>query len=110
MGLWTRPWAKSRRLGEYFGLLSDPNPIRIGDGMQVAERAQPLADGAHPLQVMPVRGARLTSLFSINMGSLLSISLSNSRVKILREIIEREREKERKRESVSGQRKADCCG
>uniref|UniRef100_A0A0D3DLG4 Uncharacterized protein n=1 Tax=Brassica oleracea var. oleracea TaxID=109376 RepID=A0A0D3DLG4_BRAOL len=47
--------------------------------MQVAERTQPLADGAHPLQVVPVHGARLTPSFSINMGSLLSISLSNSR-------------------------------
>ena len=54
--------------------------------------------------VMPVRGARLTPLYSINMGSTLSISFIQSRVKILREIIERER----KRERVSGQSKADC--
>ena len=45
--------------------------------------------------VMPVRGARLTPSFSINMGSSLSISFIQSRVKILREIIEREKERER---------------
>ncbi|KAF3521907.1 hypothetical protein F2Q69_00050443 [Brassica cretica] len=44
-----RPWAKYKRLGEWFGLMTDHNPIRISDGMQMAERAQPLADGAHPL-------------------------------------------------------------
>ncbi|KAF3575307.1 hypothetical protein F2Q69_00059495 [Brassica cretica] len=85
----------SGRIWEWFGLMSDPNPIGLGDGMQVAERAQPLAEGAHSLQVKPVRGARLTPSFSINMGSSLSISLSNSRVKIILEIVEREKEKER---------------
>ncbi|WZY99856.1 hypothetical protein YC2023_072185 [Brassica napus] len=46
--------------------------------------------------VMPVRGARLTPSFSINMGSSLSISIIQFQSKILRKIIERE--KERKRE------------
>ena len=40
--------------------------------------------------VMPVCGERLTPSFSINMGSSLSISFIESRVKILREIVERE--------------------
>ncbi|CDY66946.1 BnaAnng23270D, partial [Brassica napus] len=47
-------------------------------------------------QVMPVRGARLTPSFSIYMGALWSISLSNSRVKYSEKNVERK--KERKRE------------
>ena len=42
---------------------------------------------------MPVRGARLTPSFSINMGALWSISLSNSRVKYSWKNVERERER-----------------
>ena len=55
--------------------------------------------------VMPFRGARLTLLFSINMGSSLSISFIQSRVKILIKIVEKERKKERE---SSGQSKANC--
>ena len=55
--------------------------------------------------VMPVRGARLTPSFSINMGSSLSISIIQSRVKNTQR---NRRERERKRERVSGQSKADC--
>ena len=36
-------------LGRGLGLLPTPNPIRKGDGMQVTERAQPLADGGRSL-------------------------------------------------------------
>ena len=36
-------------LGRGVGLSPTPNPIIKGDGMQVAERAQPLADGARSL-------------------------------------------------------------
>ena len=41
---------------------------------------------------MPVRGARLTPSFSINMGALWSISLSYSRVKYSWKNVESERE------------------
>ncbi|CAG7863509.1 unnamed protein product, partial [Brassica rapa] len=43
-------------------------------------------------QVVPVRGARLTPSFSINMGALWSISLSNSGVKYSEKNVERKRE------------------
>ncbi|KAF2603847.1 hypothetical protein F2Q70_00028093 [Brassica cretica] len=30
LGLWTRPWAKSRRLGAWVGLVTDPKPNQKG--------------------------------------------------------------------------------
>uniref|UniRef100_M4F1F3 Uncharacterized protein n=1 Tax=Brassica campestris TaxID=3711 RepID=M4F1F3_BRACM len=83
-------------LGRGLGLLPTPNPIRKGEGMQVAERGQPLADGAHSLASRACSWGKTYPLVSINMGALWSNSLSNSRVKYSEKNVERK--KERKRE------------
>ena len=74
MGLLTRPWAKSRRLGAWVGLMTDPKPNQKGRW-----------------DASGLEGT--TPSFSINMGPLLSISLSNSRVKYSWKNVERERER-----------------
>ncbi|KAF2580842.1 hypothetical protein F2Q70_00011416 [Brassica cretica] len=76
MGCWELGQGRGlspERLGNGVGLCPTQNQVGSGDWLQVAERCNPWPIVAHSLQVMHVRGARLTPSFSINMGSSLSI-------------------------------------
>ena len=74
-----------------------------GDGMQVAKRAQPLADGAHPLASRACSWGKTYPLVFYKYGGPPVDFSIQFQSKILRE---KRRERERERES-SGQGKAE---
>ena len=83
-------------LGRGLGLWPTPNPIRKGEGMQVAERGQPLADGAHSLASRACSWGKTYPLVFYKYGGSLVDFIIQFQSKILRETVERK--KERKRE------------
>ena len=94
-------------LGRGLGLWPTPNPIRKGEGMQVAERGQPLADGAHSLASHACSWGKTYPLVFYKYGGSLVDFIIQFQSKILRE---KRREKEREKERVPAKRKADCGG
>nr|VDC91772.1 unnamed protein product [Brassica oleracea] len=85
------------------GQQQTPNPIRKGDGVLVAEEAQPLADGAHPLASRACSWGKTYPLIFYKYGGPPVDFIIQFQSKILRE---KRRERERERES-SGQGKAE---
>ncbi|WZY87378.1 hypothetical protein YC2023_033762 [Brassica napus] len=94
-------------LGRGLGLWPTPNPIRKGEGMQVAERGQLLADGAHSLASRACSWGKTYPLVFYKYGGSLVDFIIQFQSKILRE---KRREKEREKERVPAKRKADCGG
>ncbi|KAG5393501.1 hypothetical protein IGI04_023464 [Brassica rapa subsp. trilocularis] len=94
-------------LGRGLGLWPTPNPIRKGEGMQVAERGQLLADGAHSLASRACSWGKTCPLVFYKYGGFLVDFIIQFQSKILRE---KRREKEREKERVPAKRKADCGG
>ena len=76
--------------------------------MQVAERGQPLADGAHSLASRTCSWGKTYPLVFYKYGGSLVDFIIQFQSKILRETVERK--KERERERVPAKRKADCGG
>ncbi|KAF2580189.1 hypothetical protein F2Q68_00002409 [Brassica cretica] len=85
------------------GQQQTPNPIRKGDEVLVAEEAQLLADGAHPLASRACSWGKTYPLIFYKYGGPLVDFIIQFQSKILRE---KRRERERERES-SGQGKAE---
>ena len=75
--------------------------------MQVAERGQPLADGAHSLASRACSWGKTYPLVFYKYGGSLVDFIIQFQSKILRE---KRREKEREKERVPAKGKADCGG
>ena len=83
----------------------------LGKGMQVVERGQPLADGAHSLASRSCSWGKTYPLVFYKYGGSLVDFIIQFQSKILKETVERKKERKRERES-SGQEKGRlwwCC-
>ncbi|CAG7863134.1 unnamed protein product, partial [Brassica rapa] len=92
LGPWTRPWAKSRSLGAWVGLMTYPKPNQKGRKDASGRKGTTLGRWCPFASKSCLFVGQDLPSFSINMGSLLFISLSNSRVKFSEKNVERERE------------------